>query len=79
LVPAVLVPCAIVSAGAVVEATGVYPIGEGRGWIGRVYRRTDAALAQVTQETWPLMGGWGPSWSGAPNTHERADHKNHKK
>ncbi len=29
---------------AVVEATGVYPIGEGRGWIGRVHRRTDVAL-----------------------------------
>jgi hypothetical protein len=44
LVPAVLVACAVVSTGAVVEATGVYPIGEGRGWIGRVHRRTDAAL-----------------------------------
>ncbi len=44
LVPAVLVACAIVSAGAVVEATGVHPIVKGRGWIGRVHRRTDAAL-----------------------------------
>jgi hypothetical protein len=60
LVPAVLVACAIVSAGAVVEATGVYPIGEGRSWIGRVHRRTDAALAQVTQETWPPDRGMGP-------------------
>ncbi len=29
---------------AVVEATGVYPVGEGRGWIGQVHRRTDVAL-----------------------------------
>ena len=29
---------------AVVEATGVYPVGERRGWIGRVHRRTDVAL-----------------------------------
>lgn len=30
---------------AVVEATGVWPVGQGGGWIGRVHRRTDAALA----------------------------------
>jgi competence protein ComEC len=30
--------------GAVVEAMGVYSVGEERGWIGRVHRRTDAAL-----------------------------------
>lgn len=29
---------------AVVEATGVWPVGEGGGWIGAVHRRTDAAL-----------------------------------
>lgn len=29
---------------AVVEAAGVWPVGEGGGWIGRVHRRTDAAL-----------------------------------
>src|SRR5215211_2035352 len=29
---------------AVVEATGVWPVGENLGWIGRVHRRTDAAL-----------------------------------
>ena len=29
---------------AVVEATGVYPVGENVGWIGRVHRRTDVAL-----------------------------------
>lgn len=29
---------------AVVEATAVYPVGEGRGWIGQVHRRTDVAL-----------------------------------
>ena len=29
---------------AVVEATGVYPAGDGRGWIGQVHRRTDVAL-----------------------------------
>jgi hypothetical protein len=38
-----------------------------------------SARAQVTQETWPPDGGMGAGWSGAPNTHERADHKNHKK
>ncbi|QIN83105.1 DUF4131 domain-containing protein [Rubrobacter tropicus] len=30
--------------GAVVEATGVYPVGGEAGWIGRVHRRTDVAL-----------------------------------
>jgi competence protein ComEC len=29
---------------AVVEATGVWPVGENLGWIGRVHRRTDTAL-----------------------------------
>ena len=29
---------------AVVEATGVRPVNEQRGWIGRVHRRTDVAL-----------------------------------
>ncbi len=29
---------------AVVEATSVWPVDENRGWIGRVHRRTDAAL-----------------------------------
>lgn len=29
---------------AVVEAAGVYPVGNRRGWIGAVHRRTDAAL-----------------------------------
>ena len=27
-----------------VEATSVRPVGEGRGWIGRIHRRTDVAL-----------------------------------
>ncbi len=29
---------------AVVNATGAWPVGEGGGWVGRVHRRTDAAL-----------------------------------
>jgi competence protein ComEC len=29
---------------AVVEATGVWPVDENLGWIGRVHRRTDLAL-----------------------------------
>ena len=29
---------------AVVEATGVWPVAESLGWIGRVHRRTDVAL-----------------------------------
>jgi competence protein ComEC len=29
---------------AVVEATGVWPVGENLGWIGGVHRRTDTAL-----------------------------------
>jgi competence protein ComEC len=29
---------------AVVEATGVWPVDENPGWIGRVHRRTDVAL-----------------------------------
>jgi hypothetical protein len=29
---------------AVVEATGVWPVDENLGWIGRVHRRTDVAL-----------------------------------
>jgi competence protein ComEC len=29
---------------ALVEATSVRPVGEGRGWIGRIHRRTDVAL-----------------------------------
>ena len=37
--------------GAVVEATAVYPVGEGRGWIGRVHRRTDAALGHGLRPT----------------------------
>jgi len=36
---------------AVVEATGVYPVGEGRGWVGRVHRRTDAALGHGLRPT----------------------------
>ena len=36
---------------AVVEATGVYPVGDGRGWIGRVHRRTDAALGHGLRPT----------------------------
>jgi competence protein ComEC len=36
---------------AVVEARGVYTVGEGRGWIGRVHRRTDAALGQGLRPT----------------------------
>ncbi|CAA9438489.1 MAG: hypothetical protein AVDCRST_MAG03-3789 [uncultured Rubrobacteraceae bacterium] len=36
---------------AVVEATGVYPAGDGRGWIGRVHRRTDAALGHGLRPT----------------------------
>jgi competence protein ComEC len=36
---------------AVVEATGVYPVGAGRGWIGRVHRRTDAALGHGLRPT----------------------------
>ena len=37
--------------GAVVEAMGVYPVGEERGWIGRVHRRTDAALGYGLRPT----------------------------
>jgi competence protein ComEC len=36
---------------AVVEATGVYPVGDDRGWIGRVHRRTDAALGHGLRPT----------------------------
>ncbi len=36
---------------AVVEATGVYPVGEERGWIGRIHRRTDAALGHGLRPT----------------------------
>ena len=36
---------------AVVEAVGVYPVGEGRGWIGRVHRRTDVALGHGLRPT----------------------------
>ncbi|MDQ3302558.1 MAG: ComEC family competence protein [Actinomycetota bacterium] len=36
---------------AVVEATGVYPVGEERGWIGRVHRRTDIALGHGLRPT----------------------------
>ena len=36
---------------AVVEATGVYPVGDGRGWIGRVHRRTDVALGHGLRPT----------------------------
>jgi len=36
---------------AVVEAAGVYPVGEGRGWIGLVHRRTDAALGHGLRPT----------------------------
>ena len=34
-----------------VEATNVYPVGDGRGWIGRVHRRTDAALGHGLRPT----------------------------
>ena len=36
---------------AVVEATSVYPVGDGRGWIGRVHRRTDVALGHGLRPT----------------------------
>ena len=36
---------------AVVEETGVYPVGERRGWTGRVHRRTDAALGHGLRPT----------------------------
>jgi competence protein ComEC len=36
---------------AVVEAAGVYPVGEERGWIGRVHRRTDIALGHGLRPT----------------------------
>ena len=36
---------------AVVEATGVSPVGDGRGWIGRVHSRTDAALGHGLRST----------------------------
>ncbi len=29
----------------------MYPVGEGRGWIGRVHRRTDAALGHGLRPT----------------------------
>jgi competence protein ComEC len=36
---------------AVVDATNVYPVADDRGWIGRVHRRTDAALGHGLRPT----------------------------